>query len=379
MNIEVTDTGTVAARSEFAAKDYEARATHPEHQMRAAVYRGSPRISVESVPVPELQDGELLVRVRSCGICGTDLKKIEYSLAAPPRIFGHEIAGTVSRVSKGVSGFKEGDRVALHHHIPCRHCYYCDRKLFSQCEFYRRTGTTAGFEPAGGGFAEYVRVMDWIVAAGTVPLPENVTFDEAIFLEPLNTCLKALETASLETGEVVAIYGQGPVGLLLMQAAICTGAVTIGLDFLNRRLEISRELGVHYALNPRTDDVPELVHRLTDGRGVDLAIVAAADPKAVAAAQCIVRRGGRVLLFAQTVPGEMISVDAARICMEEKQLIGSYSASIELQEKALDLIQTGKVNVARLISHRFALEDFPEGINLASHPSDHSLKVLIQP
>jgi len=278
-----------------------------------------------------------------------------------------------------VVGFKEGDRVALHHHIPCRRCYYCDRKLFSQCESYRRTGTTAGFEPAGGGFAEYVRVMDWVVAGGTVRIPENVTFDEASFLEPLNTCLKALETASLEAGEIVVIYGQGPVGLLLLQAALCGGAATIGLDLLNRRLEISRELGALHALNPKTDDVSGIVRQLTDGRGADLAIVAAADPKAVASAQGIVRRGGRVLLFAQTVPGELISVDAGRICMEEKKLIGSYSASIELQDKAMDLIQTKKVNVARLISHRFALEDFLQGIHLASHPSDRSLKVLIQP
>ncbi len=348
-------------------------------EMRAAVYRGRARISLERVPVPEIGEAELLVRVHSCGVCGTDLKKIEHALVAPPRIFGHEIAGTVVKAGRKVTRFAPGDRVALHHHIPCRRCFFCVRKQFSQCESYRRTGTTAGFEPAGGGFAEYVRVMDWIVQEGTVPIPDDVSFEEASFLEPLNTCLKALETAALEPAEVVVVYGQGPVGLLMMQAAVCEGAKVVGLDFMERRLKLSRELGSHMALNPKHDDVASAVASLTEGRGADLALVATADPRAVQAAQTIVRRGGRVLLFAQTVPGEVIPVDASRICMEEKRLIGSYSASVELQAKAAHLIYTRRVNVARLVTHRFALDLLPEGIRIASHPSEDSLKVIIQP
>jgi L-iditol 2-dehydrogenase len=348
-------------------------------KMRAAVYRGPSNISLETVPIPVIGDKEILLRVNTCGVCGTDLKKIEYGLVAPPRIFGHEIAGTVVEAGSKVSRFKVGDRVTTHHHIPCRKCFYCRKKLFSQCEFYRRTGTTAGFEPAGGGFAEYVRVMDWIVEEGTVRIPDDVSFEEASFLEPLNTCLKALETAALEPREVVVVYGQGPVGLLMMQAAACEGARVIGLDFLESRLEIARELGALAALHPERDDVPSEVAKLTEGRGADLAIVAAASSRAIEDAQRIVRRGGRVLLFAQTVPGEMMPVDASCICVEEKKLIGSYSASIELQEKTAHLIFSRRINVARLVSHRFALELLPEGIHLASHPSEHSLKVVIQP
>ena len=348
-------------------------------KMRAAVYRGPSNISLETIPIPVIGDKEILLRVHACGVCGTDLKKIEYGLVPPPRIFGHEIAGTVVETGSKVRQFKVGDRVTTHHHIPCRKCFYCEKKLFSQCEFYRRTGTTAGFEPAGGGFAEYVRVMDWIVEGGTISIPDDVNFEEASFLEPLNTCLKALETAALEPGEVVVVYGQGPVGLLMMQAAACDGARVIGLDFLESRLEIARELGAFAALHPDRDDIASEVAKLTEGRGADLAIVAAASSRAIEDAQRIVRRGGRVLLFAQTVPGEMIPVDASCICVEEKKLIGSYSASIELQEKAAHLIFSRKINVARLISHRFALELLPEGIHLASHPSEHSLKVVIQP
>ncbi len=348
-------------------------------EMRAAVYRGPASISLETLPIPRISDGEILLRVHTCGICGTDLKKIEHGLVSPPRIFGHEIAGTVVETGSRVSRFKVGDRVTTHHHIPCRTCFYCRKKLFSQCEFYRRTGTTAGFEPAGGGFAEYVRVMDWIVAEGTVAIPDDVSFEEASFLEPLNTCLKALETAALEADELVVIYGQGPVGLLMTQSVSCEGARVVGLDFLGSRLAAARESGALIALNPARDDVRAAVAGLTEGRGADLAIVAAASPGAVEDAQSIVRRGGRILLFAQTVPGEMISVDASRICVEEKKLIGSYSASVELQEKAAHLIFSRKVNVAKLISHRFGLELLPEAIHLASHPSEHSLKVVIQP
>jgi L-iditol 2-dehydrogenase len=348
-------------------------------QMRAAVYRGPSLISLENVPVPEISAGEVLVRVRACGVCGTDLKKIEYGLVPPPRIFGHEFAGVIVEKGSQVTRFQVGDRVAAYHHIPCQKCFYCRKKLFSQCEFYRRTGTTAGFEPAGGGFAEYVRLMDWIVEEGTVLIPEDVSFEEASFLEPLNTCLKALETAELETGEVVVVYGQGPVGLIMMQSAAYEGARVIGLDFLESRLALSRELGAELALNPEEDNIEEAVARITEGRGADLAIVAAANPRAIEDAQRIVRRGGRVLLFAQTVAGEMIPVDASRICVEEKKLIGSYSASIELQEKAAHMIFNRKINVTRLISHRFSLELLSEGIYLASHPSEHSLKVVIQP
>jgi len=348
-------------------------------EMRAAVYRGPSNISVEKVPVPEIQDGEILLRVHTCGVCGTDLKKIEHGLVPAPRIFGHEIAGTVARVGSKVTQFHLGDRVTIHHHIPCQNCFYCKKKLYSQCEFYRRTGTTAGFEPAGGGFAEYVRVMDWIVEKGTILIPEHVSFEEASFLEPLNTCLKALETSELESGEVVVIFGQGPIGLLLTQAALLEGARVVGLDFLESRLSLARDFGTEIALNPERDDVFAAVSELTEGRGADLAVVAAASSRAIEEAQRIIRRGGRVLLFAQTVPGEMIPVDASCICVEEKRLIGSYSASVELQEKAADLIFTGKIDVASLVSHRLALELLPEGIHLASHPSDHSLKVVIQP
>src|SRR5690348_5176499 len=143
--------------------------------MQAAVYRGVNDVRVETVPVPKIGPGEILLRVHSCGICGTDLKKISTGSHSAPRIFGHETSGVVAAIGEGVKQFRVGDRVMVFHHIPCRKCFYCAHKTFAQCETYKKVGCTAGFEAAGGGFAEYVRVMDWIVREGTVRIPDEVS------------------------------------------------------------------------------------------------------------------------------------------------------------------------------------------------------------
>jgi L-iditol 2-dehydrogenase len=219
--------------------------------------------------------------------------------------------------------------------------------------------------------------MDWIVSEGTFKIPDDVSFEEASFLEPLNTCLKALETSGLEEGEVVTILGQGPIGLMLMQAASLKGAEVIAVDPIPARRTISEELGARYTSSPA--DVQSVLADLTEGRGADLAVVATDSPSAIADAQIQVRRGGRVMLFAQTMHGQMTSIDTSRICVEEKRLIGSYSSSVELHQKAADLIFNRKLNVSRLVTHRFPLDEFNEGIRIASNPSADSLKVLIKP
>ena len=183
--------------------------------MQAAVYRGVNDVRMETVPVPQIGAGELLVRVHTCGVCGTDLKKIATGSHSAPRIFGHETSGVVAAVGAGVRDFQPGDRVVVFHHVPCGDCFYCRNKTFAQCETYKKVGCTAGFEPSGGGFAEYVRVMDWIVRKGTVRIPENVSFEQACFLEPVNTCMKGIERLALRAGETVLVIGQGPIGIML--------------------------------------------------------------------------------------------------------------------------------------------------------------------
>ena len=177
--------------------------------------------------------------MEACGICHTDLKKIEYNLLAPPRVYGHETAGVVAAVGSGVTKFKPGDRVVAFHHIPCRNCFYCQRKLYAQCPVYKKVGITAGFEPAGGGFAQYVRVMDWIVDAGVEKIPDGVSFERATLVEPLNTCLKAVVQCDPQPEDLVVILGQGPIGLMFTMLMRRTGARVAATDTIDARLALA--------------------------------------------------------------------------------------------------------------------------------------------
>lgn len=347
--------------------------------MRAAVYTGSSTVSVEEVPTPEIGPGELLIRVESCGICHTDLKKIEYNLLAPPRIFGHETAGVVAATGAGVREFSTGDRVIVFHHIPCLECFYCRHKLFAQCPVYKKVGVTAGYEPAGGGFSQYVRVMDWIVRRGVEKIPDGVSFDCACFVEPLNTCLKGVVQLALESDDVVVILGQGPIGLLFTMLVKRSGATIVATDGMPHRRDLAVRFGAAAALDPADPKVLERVLEMTGGRGADSVIVAASAPGIVAQAIRCSRPGSRILLFAQTSHQERIEISGAEICVAERVLFGSYSASVDLQKESADLVFSGAVPAEDLISHRFPLNDIRAGIDLALHPEPKSLKIIVRP
>ncbi len=345
--------------------------------MQAAVYRGVNDVRVETVPVPEIRAGELLVRVHTCGICGTDLKKISSGSHSAPRIFGHETSGVVAAVGQGDSQFKPGDRVVVFHHIPCGECYYCRHKTFAQCETYKKVGCTAGFEPAGGGFAEYVRVMDWIVDHGTVRIPDGISFEQACFVEPVNTCMKGIETLQLMPGERVLVIGQGPIGIMLSTLAKRSGATVVTSDLYPQRLTISKSFGLENGIDASRADTVKTVREQTEGRGADAAIVAVGGNGLIRTAMDAVRPGGRVLLFAQTVRGEA-TIDPAAICVDEKRLLGSYSASVELQEDSVRFVMSREMDLEGLISHRFSLSDSVEALQLAAHPQPDSMKIVIQ-
>jgi L-iditol 2-dehydrogenase len=345
--------------------------------MQAAVYRGVNDVRVETVPVPEIRAGELLVRVHTCGICGTDLKKISSGSHSAPRIFGHETSGVVAAVGQGDSQFKPGDRVVVFHHIPCGDCYYCRHKTFAQCETYKKVGCTAGFEPSGGGFAEYVRVMDWIVDRGTVRIPDGISFEQACFVEPVNTCMKGIETLQLMAGERVLVIGQGPIGIMLSTLAKRSGATVVTSDLYPQRLTISKSFGLENGIDASRADTVKTVREQTEGRGADAAIVAVGGNGLIRTAMDAVRPGGRVLLFAQTVRGEA-TIDPAAICVDEKRLLGSYSASVELQKDSVRFVMSREMDLEGLISHRFSLSDSVEALQLAAHPQPDSMKIVIQ-
>jgi len=347
--------------------------------MRAAVYTGDSRVSVERVPTPAIGPGELLIQVESCGICHTDLKKIEYNLLAPPRIFGHETAGMVAGTGPGVRGFSAGDRVIVFHHIPCQECFYCRHKLYAQCPVYKKVGVTAGYEPAGGGFSQYVRVMDWIARRGVEKIPDGVSYDRACFVEPVNTCLKGVVQLDPQPEDVVVILGQGPIGMLFTMLVKRSGATMIATDTMPHRRELALRFGAAAAMDPRDLALQERIMEMTGGRGADSVIVAASAPGIVEQAVRYSRPGSRILLFAQTSHQERIELSGADICVGERAIFGSYSASVDLQKQSADLVFSGALPVEDLISHRFALNEIRAGIELALHPEPKSLKIIVQP
>jgi len=390
--------------------------------MRAVVYRGPNDLRLETVPVPRIGLDDLLVQVAVCGVCPTDIKKIQYGTVPPPRIFGHETAGTIVRAGSRVRQFKVGERVALHHHVPCLECYACRHHAFAQCAQNKRTGITAGFEPAGGGYAEYVRVMPFVLP-GVVRIPARNSFLEGAMLEPVNTVLKAVKRLALLRGDTVLVAGQGPIGLMFTRLLALQGMRVVATDLLPKRLELAREFGatvVHCpkseVRSPKSEGRPKseirrpesivhspqsrvrartasfeegaprrrldqslsaLVHRFTQGRGLDAAVIAVPSDSVVREAQAMVRGAGQVLLFSHTRRGDQMSLDLATVCVDEKDLIGSYSADFRLQAEVARLVFTRKLDASRLITHQFPLDQTAAAVALAAHPTAESLKVVV--
>jgi L-iditol 2-dehydrogenase len=369
--------------------------------MRAVVYRGPNDLRLETVPVPRIGPNELLVQVAVCGVCPTDIKKIQYGTVPPPRIFGHETAGTIVHTGSRVRQFKVGERVALHHHVPCLECHACRHDAFAQCAQYKRTGITAGFEPAGGGYAEYVRVMPFVLP-GVVRIPARNSFLEGAMLEPVNTVLKAVKRLALLRGDTVLVAGQGPIGLMFTRLLALRGMRVVATDLLPTRLKLAREFGAaavhcpaskvespeskaplrasrttHSASRMAERTLTSLVHQLTRGRGLDAAVIAVPSDSVVREAQAMVRGAGQVLLFSHTRRGDQTSLDLATVCVDEKDLVGSYSSDFRLQAEVARLVFTRKLDARRLITHRFPLDQTAAAIELASHPTAESLKIVV--
>jgi L-iditol 2-dehydrogenase len=349
--------------------------------MQAAVYRAVDDVRIETVDVPQIGPGEVLMKIHTCGICGTDLKKIHTGSHSAPRIFGHEMAGTIAAVGEDVTGFKVGDRVMAFHHIPCGHCFFCRKQTFAQCETYKKVGTTAAFEPSGGGFAEYIRIMDWIVDKGLIKIPDDIPFEQASFIEPVNTTYKAIDLLKLEADDTVLVIGQGSIGIMLAALAKRTGATVLTSDLYPERHAVAAGFGLTHPLDAR-GDIVAACKAVTEGRGADVALVAVGADALIATAMDAIRPGGRVCLFASTQHGTA-PFDPADVCMDEKTLMGSYSSSVSIQDEAIEAVfngyRDGTFDLTKLISHRFPLAEAVKGIHLASNPQPDSMKIVIQP
>jgi L-iditol 2-dehydrogenase len=348
--------------------------------MKAQVFRGVNRLSYEEVPMPEVAADEVLVQVRVVGLCQSDIKKIRYPLYEPPRIFGHETAGTIAVVGAEVKGWQVGDRVVVLHHIPCMHCNYCLNENFSMCEVYKNITTTAGFAPSGGGFAEYVKVPGHIVRqGGLIPIPDAITFEQASFVEPTNCCLKAVKKARIEPGQTVLVTGAGPIGLMFIMLVNYFGARAIATDLIPSRIEKALSVGAEAAFDARDPDLATKIQAMTQGMGVDTSLLAVPSDKAFFQALDCTRKGGKILFFAEFPDEVEIPINPNILYRREIDLMGSYSSSYRVQGLAADIVFNKRIDVDALVSDRYPLRDLAIAVEQAVSPTPDTYKILIYP
>jgi L-iditol 2-dehydrogenase len=348
--------------------------------MKAQVFRGVNQLSYEEVPLPEVAVDEVLVQVRVVGLCQSDIKKIKYPLYEPPRIFGHETAGTISAVGAEVKDWQVGDRVVVLHHIPCMHCAYCLNENFSMCEVYKNITTTAGFTPSGGGFADYVKVPGHIVRnGGLMAIPDEISFEQASFVEPTNCCLKAVKKAQIQPGQTVLVTGAGPIGLMFIMLVNYFGAIAIATDLLPSRIEKALSVGAEAAFDARDSELSSKIRSLTQGMGVDVSLLAVPSDKAFFQALDCTRKGGKILFFAEFPDEVEIPINPNVLYRREIDLIGSYSSSYRVQGLAADIVFNRRIDVETLISDRYALQDLSAAVDRAVAPTPDTYKILIYP
>ena len=348
--------------------------------MKAQVFRGVDQLSYEEVPLPELGADEVLVQVKVVGLCQSDIKKIKYPLYEPPRIFGHETAGMISAIGPDVKNWQVGDRVVVMHHIPCMHCNYCLNENFSMCDVYKQVTTTAGFTPSGGGFAEYVKVPGHIVRhGGLIAIPDDVTFEQASFVEPTNCCLKAVKKAQIGPGQTVLITGAGPIGLMFIMLVKHFGARAISTDLMPARMAKALSVGAEMAFDARDPDLASKIHTLTNGMGVDVSLLAVPSDRAFFQALECTRKGGKILFFAE-FPDELeIPINPNILYRREIDLMGSYSSSFRVQALSASLVFNRQIDVEALISDRYPLSELATAVAQAVKPTPETYKILLYP
>jgi L-iditol 2-dehydrogenase len=340
--------------------------------MRVAMYYNNQDVRVEEMPVPAVGPGELLVRVEASGICGSDVMEW-YRIARAPLVLGHELAGVVTQVGDGVDRYRVGDRVLVTHHVPCNTCYHCLNGHHTVCDTLRQTT----FDP--GGFTEYLRVPAINVDRGVCLLPEEVSFEDATFVEPLGCVLRAQQQAALPAGRSVLVLGSGLTGLLHIQLAGALGAGRImATDMVDYRLEAARRFGAE-AVFRASEDVPARLLEVNEGRLADLVVVCTGAIPALQQALQSVERGGTVLFFAPTEPGATLSVSVNDTFFRNNvTLTTSYAAGPADLATALELIRSRRVRVGDMITHRLGLADTGLGFKLTSE-AQSSLKVIVEP
>jgi len=338
--------------------------------MKVAMYYTKADVRTEEMPTPEIGEDEVLVQMKACGICGSDLMDW-YLRARAPLVLGHEPAGIITKKGSKVKVFNIGDRVFVHHHVACLTCHYCIHGDYTLCEQFHKTH----IEP--GGLAEHFKVPAPNLQIDTLRIPENISFEEATFIEPIGCCLRALKKCNIQTGDSLAIIGVGAIGIIHVALSKIFGAEkTFVSDLIDYRLNVAKQFGADMAVNPVKEDLVAVVKAETDGRGVDIAVVTAPSLEAYKAGLSVCRKGGRLCVFAPIEPSKYLQISPKELFFSEIQIVPSYSTSHLETRIALKLVKSGRLNVKKLITHRFRLVDAAKAFKTASE-SKESLKVIV--
>ncbi|MEM4704587.1 MAG: alcohol dehydrogenase catalytic domain-containing protein [Candidatus Bathyarchaeia archaeon] len=338
--------------------------------MKVAMYYSQNDIRIESVPRPKIGDGEVLVEMKACGVCGSDLMSW-YLEARAPLVLGHEPAGVIAEKGSLVKDFEVGDRVFVHHHVACLKCHYCLRGDYTLCKQFHETN----IDP--GGFAEYFRVPAANLQLDTLKIPDTLSFDEATLIEPAACCLRALKKCSLQRGDVVVVVGAGATGIIHVALSKILGAAKVFVsDLFDYRLDVAEKFGADCLVNPQRESLAEAVEAETSNRGADLVVVTAPSLEAYQTGLKVCRKGGKLCVFAPTKPGVHMRLSPKELFFSEVQIIPSYSTS-HLETRAVaELMASRKLDLRRLITHRFPLDETAKAFKTALE-SRESIKVLV--
>jgi L-iditol 2-dehydrogenase len=338
--------------------------------MKVAMYYSQQDIRIEETPTPEIGEDEVLVEMKACGICGSDLMDW-YLKSRAPLVLGHEPTGIIAKAGSKVNGFNVGDRVFVHHHVACLTCHYCKHGDYTLCKQFHETH----IDP--GGLAEYFRVPAPNLQIDTLEIPETLSFEEATLIEPVGCCIRAFNKSSIQAGDTVVIIGAGATGMIHTALSEIFGASkTIVSDLIDYRLQVAKKFGADVIVNPKKEDLKAVVNAETDGIGADLVVVTAPSLEAYKSGLSICRKGGKLCVFAPTSPGEYLQISPKGLFFSEIQIIPSYSTSHLETRKALELMKTGRLKVKELITHRFRLADAAKAFKTALENRE-SLKVIV--
>ncbi|REJ26536.1 MAG: L-iditol 2-dehydrogenase [Bacillaceae bacterium] len=340
--------------------------------MKAAVFYDREDIRYEERPIPQIGENEVLLKMKVCGVCGTDIHKVVDRTVPPNTVLGHEVAGEIVQVGKNVTQFEEGDRVFVAHHVPCFTCHYCNRGNYSLCTQFKATN----LDP--GGFSEYIRVSAVHVKHTMGKLPSAMSFETGAFVEPVACCLHGFESIALNPGDTVFIMGAGQIGCIQIQLAKYFLADRVIVSDINPfRLNKSLEFGADYIINSKNEHVRDRIMEITDGQGADVVIISAGVNHLLTEAMECVGKGGTILVFAP-FKRDLVPLRADRFFQDEIKLVGSYSSNPYNYDKALQLLKMGIVEADKMITHRFHLSQLNEAIQCAHSTKENVLKVLIK-